>query len=169
MSVYVDHGNQWRTTMSHAHLKAVRESPAFEGLAGYGFGGVPGRLAPDGAAEVLPVIDVSLGFFDILRVRPLVGRLFQADEYETPDTFLAVISEHLWRTRYGADPSAVGRPLWVRGQPFTIIGIVRHFRGLEPIGAEDIWVPYGTRAALGKDHDAHQNMVGRLRPGVSLQ
>jgi predicted permease len=170
VSVYVspDHGSRFRYTMSHAHLRAVRQVPAFEGLAGYGFGGVPGRLDPDGTPEVLEVIDVSQGYFDVLRVQPLVGRLFHPAEYEAPDTFVAVISEHLWRTRYASDPGIVGRQLQARDQLFTIVGVADAYRGLARIGDEDIWVPFGARRAIGKTHDQHQNMIGRLRPGMAL-
>lgn len=117
-SVYVRTPNaNWATTMSQAHLEAVRSAPAFEGVAGHRQSEYPVRFNPGDAPEMQDVANVSLGYFNLLRVRPRIGRLFERDEYERPDTTIAVISERIWQKRYGADPTVIGRELRVRTSP----------------------------------------------------
>jgi len=112
---------------------------------------------------------VSAGLLTLLGAEPLAGRLFTDAETEVGTTApVAVISEGLWRRRFGADRAIVGSPIVLNGQPFTVIGIVpstfAFFNGTE------VYLPityYPNRAGLTrKDHSMF--VVGRLRPNVTL-
>src|SRR5688572_8851226 len=78
---------------------------------------------PDGKVEEVPAQQVTPRFFDVLRVRPIVGRTFRTDDRVLPPN-VTVISERLWRTRFGGDPAIVGRQLRIDELSFTIVGVV---------------------------------------------
>jgi hypothetical protein len=65
-------------------------------------------IGTDGSGEQIPMQTVGVRFFDVFRVRPSVGRTFvPSDDHLNPDAL--VLSEHVWRTRFGSDPGIVGR------------------------------------------------------------
>jgi predicted permease len=170
ISVRPELGAAAYTTATHEHLTAMREMPAFTGLAGHSARSYPVRLGASDP-ETLQVATVSQGYFDLLGVQLAAGRLFTSDEYEAPGTTLAVISERLWRAAFGTDPGAVGGWIHVLGHPFTVIGVARSFRGLERVGEEDVWVPIGAQTILLPSRGADyrwDRMVARLAPNVLL-
>ena len=77
----------------------------------------------DGEAERIPGQAVTWQFFDVLGVRPILGATFTAHD-AAERRALVVISERLWRTRFGADPALVGRAMTLDGLPYTIVGVV---------------------------------------------
>jgi predicted permease len=118
---------------------------------------------------------VSADYFDVLGVRPLIGRTFLPGEDRKPggDPVL-VISERLWRRRFGADPGAVGRVVELNRHPFTIMGVVpKPFRGAMSAQAFDVWAPSSmiwevrNQRLEGRSARGWHNLA-RLRPGVSL-
>lgn len=85
---------------------------------------------------------------------------------------LLVVSDRLWRARFGADRSIVGRVLTLGGRPYEVIGIMpADFRGIDPPGASaDVWFPVEPAAAHAIFHDRTESefeIAGRLRPGVT--
>ena len=118
---------------------------------------------------------VSAGFFDALGIRPRLGRFFRPDEDRSPggDAVL-VLSERLWRSRFGADPSVIGREVALNRRAFTVIGVApAPFRGSVPAMAFDAWAPSSMLEAVrnqrleGRSARGWHNLV-RLRPGVSV-
>jgi predicted permease len=118
---------------------------------------------------------VSADFFDVLGIRPRLGRTFLPGEDRRPGgNDVLVISERLWRRRFAADPRVVGRVVELNRHPFTIVGVVgKPFRGSMSAFAFDVWAPSSMiwevrnqrldgRSARGW-HD-----LARLRPDVSL-
>ena len=98
-------------------------SPSMTATAGFtnGVGGMVMR-GVDGSAETVPRQWVSSGFFEVLGVPPLVGRLFQpADDWVEHES--VVLTEAYWRTRFNADPSIVGRDLVLDGEPYRVVGV----------------------------------------------
>src|SRR4030095_7025213 len=94
----------------------------FDAMAGAmsGQSSIPGG---DGIAQPLATQAVTSRFFDVLGVRPIVGRTFQpSDEGPRPD--VVVLSEGLWRSHFGADPTVVGRSARLGGTKGTVIGIL---------------------------------------------
>lgn len=86
-------------------------------------GGGATMTSADGTPETVPAQSVTPQFFDVLGVKPLLGRLFlPSDDSQDPD--VVVVSEGFWRNRLGADPAVVGRSVTLDGRPLTLIGIV---------------------------------------------
>ncbi|HKD09757.1 MAG TPA: ABC transporter permease [Bryobacteraceae bacterium] len=129
-----------------------------------------------GAPEALLSTLVSGNYFDILGVRPIIGRFFDADADRGP-TPLAVISEGFWTRRFDRDPSVVGRVFRVADRDYTITGVARAgFTGTRVGEAPDVWLPATTQPYIPAtsyttllDPQSHfLNLIGRLKPGVSL-
>ena len=120
-----------------------------------------------GRPEALDAGIVSADFFAVLGVLPLVGRLFQ-DGDDAPGRHVAVLSEGLWKDRFGASPAAVGTVAILNGGPYTIVGVLPE-RATYPEGVR-LWVPLSfspqERAVRGI-HD--YSVLARLKPGVSLE
>ena len=131
-----------------------------------------------GTAERLWSQIVSANAFDVLRVGPQLGRTFGPDE-ETPGApLVAVISDSLWRSRYGADPGLVGRSIIINGRPFAVIGVApAGFNGPELLDTTiAMWLPVSAIAAAMPDDgpslmtDSQANWlqaIGRLTPGAT--
>ena len=112
---------------------------------------------------------VSGNYFDVLGVKPVLGRAFARDEYgDRAKAFTAVISYRLWKSYFHADKSVLGRTVRINRYPITIVGVAPPEFGGDFLGmALDIWVP----AALTGEHqrDArHFHAIVRLKPGVSV-
>jgi hypothetical protein len=95
-------------------------------------------------------------YFDVLGVRPALGRLLQPADDRSEAPLVAVISDGTWRSVYAGSSDVVGQVMWINGQPFQIVGVApRAFRGLfnsglVPSGA---WVPIASVTVLeGRGH-----------------
>ena len=124
---------------------------------------------------------VSANYFDVLGVRPVLGRVFAAEEYaDKPGAYpVAVISERLWNSRFHADPAIVGKAVRVDRHELTIIGITpAEFHGTMSGLVYDLWVPVTMGAELMglPDNSAFSNRanrflntVARRKPGASME
>src|SRR5262245_52627459 len=130
----------------------------------------PGRATLTGRGqEPESVVEgvVSAEFFDVLGVRPLYGRLFQVGEDEPGSDGVAVVSEELWQTRFGADPGLVGRSIDVDSRPRTVIGIAPSSMAF-PARAR-IWTPLAMDANTRATRGIHDFLViGRMKRGVPV-
>jgi len=112
---------------------------------------------------------VSGNYFDVLGVKPILGRAFAREEYgDRAKAFTAVISYRLWQNYFHGDPSILGRTVHVNRQPVTVVGVApREFLGDFPGIALDVWVP----APLANERERYARHFGaivRLKPGVSI-
>jgi putative ABC transport system permease protein len=107
-------------------------------------------------------------YFTTFGVQPIVGRVFTSDEDKPGHAHVVVVSERLWRTRLHADSSIIAQPLRVNGEPCTVVGVMP--KTFDPLlSSSDIWIPEAFTAEKLADHDNHYlNVMGRLKPGVSL-
>ena len=81
-------------------------------------------LVGNGEAERLPAVRVSWNYFDMMGVRPALGRGFTADD-DRPDHWrVLLLSDALWRRRFGADPSIVGRTVVMNDREYRVIGVM---------------------------------------------
>jgi predicted permease len=166
--VYV--GQQYRGEFSGSgepkFLFWREQSRSFEALACYsGYGGAGGNLAGGREAEYVGGLRVSEDFFRALGVYPSMGRPFTHDEDTPGGPRVAILSDGLWRRSFGADKDLIGKTVQLNGQPLTVVGIMPpQFRFSS--GA-DLFVPM--RAQAGHNVDPNAEVVGRLKPGVSLQ
>ncbi len=111
----------------------------------------------------------SASFFDVMKVKTVLGRTFRQDE-ETPGVNrVAVISHRYWRDRLGRDPTAIGRTLIVDEEPVTIIGVVAE--GFDFPEGSDLWLPVNLDPAAGFNSrdNFYYTVIGRLKPGLTLQ
>lgn len=117
---------------------------------------------------------VTCNYFKMLGIaRPLIGRFFRPDECN-PGTQvrIAVLSEHLWRDSYSADPHIVGKVIHISHQPLTVVGVASDRSGNALAGA--LLIPYSLQPAFSHGNSAFQSVnwawltvAGRLRPGYS--
>jgi predicted permease len=157
------------------YLAFNERAPVFRGLAAYEFDSY--QLTVGDTAARADVALVSGNYFDVLGVRPALGRAFSADEGAQPGAAaVAVISHGLWQGRFGADPAVVGKTFRLRSVPFTIIGVAaREFNGVSLGRRHDLWIPFAAEVLLRPEGnrivnpDSYQvRVIGRLRPEVSL-
>jgi putative ABC transport system permease protein len=131
------------------------------------------NLGDSTSPERLDGIQATGDFFEALGVAAQIGRFFERAN-ETPGfDHVAVLSDAVWRRRFGGDPHVLGRTLILNGEPYTVIGVAKSGfgfpRGPEMPGnfqfatAPDLWVPLRPPT----DGIADLAIVGRLRPGVS--
>jgi len=126
--------------------------------------GTSATLLVDGRPERVAAGVVTANFFDVLGIRPALGRTFTADE-DTPARRDAVLlGDALWRGRFGADPNVVGRTLRLNGRVRTIVGVMP--RGLKHPYQSDLWVPLGYREDPANTNGIY--VPARLKPGVTL-
>ena len=110
---------------------------------------------------------VSPSVFQLLRVTPALGRFFTAGEDAAGAARVVVLSDRLWRDRFGADPAAVGRTVEVDGEPRTIAGIARPDLAF-PNPRVLFWIPAAIPAdADGANRTVVYTTLGRLRPGAT--
>src|SRR5215831_13649777 len=103
------------------------------------------------------------GYFDVLGSTPLLGRAFSPDDEKLGAAPVAIISDGLWKRRFGADPSIIGQSLRMDGKSVTIIGVMADYRP-----AIEFWAPLMIKYE-GADRDFHDTaVVGRLAPGASV-
>ena len=143
------------------------QTHAFSGMAAYYLSTT--NLTGNGEPERLTQARVSANFFDVLGVRPPYGRGFVAGEDDAAAPRVAVLSDGLWRRRFGADPSVIGRTIDLDDAPTTVIGVAP--ADLHRPWDVDLWLT--TRFAANDVAPSARGarwieVVGRLAPGVSL-
>jgi putative ABC transport system permease protein len=144
---------------------------AFADVAGYVDIATTVTLTGEGEPKVLSSAQVTGNFFSVLGVRARVGRTLEAGESWAPGPRVAVVSDRLWRERFGANPGVIGRTVELSGRPVQVVGVLPPGFGF-PAEAVDVWLPTRWDPA---DRDrtyfrrAHWlRAIARLRPGVTL-
>jgi predicted permease len=159
-------GTTSRTRLTGPHFKHIRDrTTSFEAVAALTEMSGADFVA-NGQAQRLRVLQVTGDYFHTLRSNPQLGRTFESsDESGAP---LLILSDRLWRTRFGGNPSVIGAVVHVSGAPYTVVGIAR--AGFEdPIAGEvDAWLPYDL---TGNNNEQNYTLtaMGRLRPGVPFE
>jgi putative ABC transport system permease protein len=109
--------------ISPVNFMDYRALPVFKDAAAWWRPGI--NLVDPGMDPVrVKTIEVSANLFDLLGVKPQVGAGFPRSDKLFSNELVAVISDRLWRTRYGADPSIIGRPLQFNSTPYQIVGVM---------------------------------------------
>lgn len=121
-------------------------------------------VVPGGEPRFVETGITTANLFKLFSVEPALGRVYRSDE-ETPGApHVAVLSDPLWRERFGGQPGVLGQVIQLEGEPFTIIGIMP--RGFN-FGEVDIWIPL-VPGQLESNRGTHTLQVfGRLRDGIS--
>ncbi len=159
------------TSLAAPDFLALRSVTAFDQVAAIAPGSVELRRDAANSPEVLVSERVSAEFFHVLRVAPAIGRAFTSENETGGRDRVAVISDALWRRRFGARRDIVGQKLPAVGGDIDVIGVMP--RGFAyPVGAEnptDVWVPY---AIPDREREARVSSylrpIARLGRGVTL-
>jgi predicted permease len=162
---------------TYPDLEAMRDGQqSFTGIAACNFAQM--SLTGKGKPERIWGMVASANYFDVLGVRPILGRGFLPVEDEKPGGApVAVISYRFWQSHFGATPDIVGQAIEINQHPYTIVGVTPAvFQGSQTGVRTEIWVPIMMQAQLSPLgdllHDHHQFWLlafGRLKPGVVLK
>lgn len=125
-------------------------------------GGV--NLVANGAAANVAQRRVSAGYFGVLGITPLIGREFTTDEDRKGGAPVAILSHDLWTRVFGAQPEIVGQAITLRGEPYTVVGVMP--KGFTTGVKADVWTPLQPSTG-GEGGGTNYQLVARLRPNVS--
>ena len=132
-------------------------------------------LTGAGEPETLQTVRMSANLPRLLGVTPRLGRAFAPGEEARSAPRVAMLSESLWRRRFGADPKVLGRAITLEGDPYTVIGVVPvdGFRSIVPTQLAtaqrvDLWLPLRLNDEVAPRGVHFLDVVGRLRPGLAF-
>ncbi|MBI4907381.1 MAG: ABC transporter permease [Acidobacteria bacterium] len=148
------------------------QATTFEAVAA--FSGSAMELTADRGRELARGMWVSGNFYEMLGVRPLIGRSLSASDDQTagPEGAVAVISRAYWQQRFGGDPTVLGRTVYVNGHAVTIVGVIpAEIMSLEPGRPVDIAVPMAfSDPRQRRDRTAlWLFVVARLKPAAGIE
>ena len=161
-------------TTQVGHMLDLRErTQAFSAVAGYmAFYGVGDNLLSGrGEPERLSGVPVSDNFFDVLGVRPMLGRTFTPEECRWQGPKAVLLSHGLWTRRFASDPSIVGTALTLNDEPHTVVGVLPasfDFGSVFAPGSHfDLYFPFPLSPETNRWGNT-MALIGRLKPGVTV-
>jgi predicted permease len=166
--------NDTSPSQSYPDYRDLRDKNAvFSGLAASRVNLV--GVEHDRTASKSWIYEASGNYFDVLGVKPVVGRFFHtADEHGPNSSPYAVLSYDFWQTHLNGDPGIVGKAINLNKHPYTVLGVApKGFQGTELFFRPDLWVPMTNQAQLeGYDYLEKRGnheiwLIGRLKPGVT--
>ncbi|KAA6461865.1 ABC transporter permease [Acidobacteria bacterium AB60] len=147
---------------------------SFEAIAAFSRSDV--QLSGQGEPIKLNGFHITSGYFRVLGITPQLGREFDFQAEIPGNGRQVIISDRLWRTRFGADPAVIGRAITMEMQPYTVIGVMPP--GTEHPGNEyhsvaygenvDVWRPFSFQGNSNQRGSHFIEGIGRLKPGVSV-
>jgi predicted permease len=173
--------DRWGMFSFPLYQRLKTETPEFEEVTAFQAG--RGRMSVrrqgvESAARPLRSEFVTGSYFSTLGVRAFGGRVLTPEDDKPAAPPVAVLSHRVWQTTYGADPSVVGATFIAEGHPLTVIGVAPAGFFGETLQSDppDIWVPLqqeplinGESSLLRQPISAWLRMIGRLRPGASVE
>jgi predicted permease len=159
------HGTEGdQTQQDGAAWDLVRDHATFLEAAVYsdGSGGV--NFASGGTAQYVQQQRVSAGFFRVLGVQPMIGREFSRQEDRSGGPAVVVLSHHFWRRFFHEDPSVLGRSINLRGEAYTVVGVMPE--NFYSSAAADVWTPLKP-STTGEGEGTNYAIAARLKPGVT--
>jgi predicted permease len=161
------------STISYRDFTVCRaQNRVFSQIAGNAFHDL--TLTQSGEPAIVNTADVTPEIFSLLNATPLLGRTLLPEDGKPGAAAVAVLSENLWRSRFGSNPGLIGQSVALDMRPFTVVGILpASFRYPEGAPRQDVWIsviedplfgPLTSRPAVPL-----LGVIGRLKPGVSLK
>jgi len=137
-----------------------------EAMAAYDMAGPGFNLGGGENPEQVRGLHASAGYFRLFGVSPVLGRGFLPEEDRPGGARVAVLSNGLWKRRFGGDPGLLGKPVIISGESHTVVGILSE--RFQPDPPAEVWLPL--QADPASTNQAHYLMVAaRLRPGLTLE
>jgi len=128
---------------------------------------------PGAPPEAIVRHRVTASFFDVLRTRPTIGRVFTADNEVDGRHRVTILSDAFWKRRFGGDPNIVGRTIPINGEGYEVLGVM--LAGFSyPVGAlqpAELWVPWvptPNERVRGGMRSIYLQSIARLKPGMSI-
>jgi len=124
------------------------------------------NLADNGDPEAVFASEVTANFFDVLGIKPMLGRTFEPDQDRPDKNQVVVLSYGLWRSHFGGDRGIVGRNIKLNGSVFSVIGVMS--RNLRFPAGTNLWTPLTfTPKAAANRRDRYLQLMGRLKNGIT--
>ncbi len=160
-------------TSAYPDWRDLTREPAFTGVAAWT--GATLGVGENAGLEAVDGMIVTANYFDVLGVRPFMGRTFDRVAEATAGD-VVVVSHEFWQTRLGADTRVIGSTLRVNGRALEVVGIAPPgFMGFTRTAPARLWVPVAAAERLGIVMDIENRtnrdfaMVARLAPGVAIE
>jgi putative ABC transport system permease protein len=141
------------------------QSQVFDAVAAYDFAGPGINLTEGDRPEQLKGIRVSKDYFRVFGAPMALGRTFSADEDRPGGPAVAILSNGLWRSRYGSDPGIVDRTVNLGGEPHSVIGVLGSSFASDP--PSDVWLPLKPDPN-SVDQGHYLRATARLKPGATV-
>jgi putative ABC transport system permease protein len=160
--------NHWASTVISPDFIAWKDrNQVFEQIGAFG-GGVGANLTEVGQPARVSVTSITAGLFSMLGVQPVAGRTFLPGESKQAQRHVAMLSEGLWRSRFGSDPHVLGKSVRLDDDAFTVVGVMpANLR----YPAADIWIPLALDEDMFSPHSPRWiilTVIARLKPGVRV-
>jgi putative ABC transport system permease protein len=140
-----------------------KRATSFQGLAAYSE--IPVNVGGLDVPERVSSAEVSGNFFNVLGLRPVMGRTLDLNDDRVGAPPVVVVSSRYFASRLGSDPTKIGQTIRINGQPATIVGVMPTTAVLPEFA--QLWLPM-SRTPAGTDRSARDlGVIGRLKPGVS--
>ena len=163
-----DSPNVPQMSISYPNFLDWREqNKVFSGIAAMQFRSL--NLTGTDEPERLAGRGVSAEFFDVLGVRPALGRSFAPEEDRPGANPVCIISHGLWERRFGSDSALINKQVTMSGASYTVIGVLPASYAFGT--PTDVFVPIGLRADEMKERGNHPGIyaIARLKPGVTVE
>jgi putative ABC transport system permease protein len=158
-------GNDRNAVSPLNFLDWSEQNKAFSSMAAVS--GASKTLTRDGAAaERIPGQAVTQSFFDLLGVKPVLGRTFTADDF-VPNSQVVVISEGFWKSHLGGSAAAIGSTLMLNDRPKMVVGVVPS--DFQIWSESQLWEPYVVGRSPEQRKIHYLRVFGRLKPDLTLE
>ena len=154
------------------YLDWERQNHVFENTAIYGYRSY--SMTGAGEPESVSAIGVSPDFFRVLRVQPILGRVFLPEEDQNGRGRVAVLSEAFWQTHFASDPNIIGRVIALDSLGYTVVGIIPSKSifptSSDPKSQPQLWTPLAwTDAERAVRGNHNYQVIARLKPGADVK
>jgi putative ABC transport system permease protein len=170
---------QYKGFVTPVHYVAIRDQVAsFDGAAAIGtYSAVGADIGSGDDVRRIRLLPTSFNYFDVVRVRPILGSSYTVDDEHGPDiedntdaAAVVVLSHDTWQQEFHGNPGAIGQTLQMNGQAFRIAGVMPKGYTDPVAGTIDAWVPVNlTRGHNAQDANNHfLTVIARLKSGVTI-
>ena len=150
------------------YVDLARQQAPFAAVARYG-GADLTVYGDDGEPYRVHALGATASLFDVLRVRPLLGRALTPDDTRPGAPTVVLLGEELWRSRFGADRGVVGRSIRIGDETATIVGVAPRAMRYPPNADADMVFPLTTPGEVPAQRRSGWILaIGRLQPGVTV-